>query len=106
MQERISLLRRSARICEADTPRRIGGRRKGEAQTISEDHAETDRFRHPVIAWRRRAHPGSATQASPACRLPTIRTKPEEFWAPPRTSPIATTPAFERVRQGPGLADG
>jgi predicted ATP-binding protein involved in virulence len=37
---------------------------------------------------------------------PPIRAKPEEFWAPPRTSPIATTPPLERIRQGPGTADG
>src|SRR5260370_5813776 len=32
--------------------------------------------------------------------------KPEELCAPPRTSPIATTPPLERIRQGPGIADG
>src|SRR6266852_8208737 len=26
------------------------------------DKSQTDRFRHPAIAWRRPAHPGSATQ--------------------------------------------
>jgi hypothetical protein len=29
-----------------------------------------------------------------------------ELCAPPRTSPIATTPLLERSRQGPGIADG
>src|SRR5271168_5495519 len=97
---------RFARICEADKPRKIGGLRQRAAQRISQDHAQTDRFRHPAIAWRRRAHPGSATQASPACRSPPMRTKLEELCVPPRTSPIATTLPLERVRQGPGIADG
>jgi hypothetical protein len=30
----------------------------------------------------------------------------KEFWALLRTSPIAMTPLLERIRQGPGIADG
>jgi hypothetical protein len=54
---------------------------------------------------------GERTQYQQRRRLllvdrPQMRTKPEELYAPPRTSPIATTPPLERIRQGPGIAAG